>query len=296
MDSEKTSCPATEDAPEGRQVPSDLYDSRYYLTNMEGYDLFLETHGRKVTPRHVKLVQLAKIQPGERVLDIGCGRGELACQAAIAGAEARGIDYSAAAISLCQEARATYPEELQKRLSFAQVDANTALGEPNSYDVVYFVDVAEHLYPEELHRVLLSIREVLRPGGRLILHTAPNVWFYRYAYPMIRALFPVIRRLSPSLVALARTKPNWQGDTLPENPEDGQEYNVHVHVNEQSPRSLRAALRVAGFQPRLRMIPFTRAVTGMALTCLYGALALPPLNAILCAELVAVAYKPRTRQ
>lgn len=278
----------------GRSVSPDLYDERYYLTNMEGYDLFLATHGRQVSPRHAKLLEIAAIRPGERVLDVGCGRGELTCQAVIAGGHARGIDYSAAAISLCREAWETYPDEMRARLQFAQVDANTPLGDAGSYDVVFFVDVAEHLYPEELHRVLLSIREVLRPGGRLILHTAPNVWFYRYAYPLIRLAFPVIRRLSPSLVALARTKPNWQGDALPENPEDGQEYNVHVHVNEQSPRTLRQALRAAGFRPRLRMVPFTRAVKGATLSTVYALLALPPASAFLCAEIVAVAQKPES--
>lgn len=276
---------------ERRQVPPDWYDRRYYLTNMEGYDLFLATHGRQVTPRHAKLLQIASIRAGERVLDVGCGRGELACQAALAGAWARGIDYSAAAIELCHEAWKTYPEEIRRRLQFEQVDANTSLGPPNTYDVVFFVDVAEHLYPEELHRVLLLIREVLKPTGRLVMHTAPNVWFYRYAYPCIRQLFPLLRRISPSLVALARTKPNWQGNRLPAHPEEGQEYNVRVHVNPQSPRSLRRALRAAGFRERLHMVPFTRAVSGPTLSLLYGALSLPPLNAILCAEIVAVARK-----
>ena len=281
--------------PQGeRKVPADLYDRRYYLTNMEGHDRFLETHGREVTPRHTKLMQIAAIRPGERVLDVGCGRGELTCQAMLAGAHARGIDYSAAAIALCQEARATYPEEIRARLEFEQVDATSVLGEAGAYDVVFFVDVAEHLYPEELQRTLLSIREVLKPGGRLILHTAPNVWFYHYAYPLIRLAFPLIRRLSPSLVALARTKPNWQGDALPKNPEEGQEYNVHVHVNPPPPRSRRRALRAAGFSPRLRMIPFTRAVSGPALTLLYAALSLPPLSAFVCAEIVAIARKPES--
>jgi 2-polyprenyl-3-methyl-5-hydroxy-6-metoxy-1,4-benzoquinol methylase len=274
------------------QVPAELYDREYYLTNMEGHELFLSTHGREVTPRHAKIMEYARIRPGERVLDVGCGRGELTCQAALQGARARGIDYSAAAVELCREAWATYDDELRARLEFEQVDVTTSLGEPATYDVVFFIDVAEHLHPHELHRTLLSIREVLKPGGRLILHTAPNVWFYQYAYPLIRAGFPLIRRLSPSLVALARTKPNWQGDTLPENPEEGQDYNLKVHVNEQSPRSLADALRAAGFRPRIHMIPFTRQVSGAALSLLYAVLSLPPASRIMCAEMIAVARRP----
>jgi 2-polyprenyl-3-methyl-5-hydroxy-6-metoxy-1,4-benzoquinol methylase len=277
--------------PGERQVPPELYDRNYYLSNMEGHELYLSTWGREVTPRHRKLMEIARIQPGERVLDVGCGRGELVFQSVLAGGHARGIDYSAAAIELCREGRQSYTPGEQTRLDFECVDANVPLGPHAAYDAVFFVDVAEHLYPEELDQVLRSIRRVLKPGGRLILHTAPNVWFYRYAYPVIRALFPLIRRLSPSLVALARTKPNWQGDELPANPEEGQEYNLQVHVNEQSPRTLRAALLAAGFQPRMHMVPFTRQVSGPLLSLIYGTLSLPPLNAILCAEIVAVAVR-----
>ena len=72
---------------------------------------------------------------------------------------------------------------------------------------------------------------VLRPGGRLVVHTAPNVWWDRYAYPVVR----LVRRIMG------------QGKLYPRDPRAIVPANLDVHVNEQSPRSLRRVLRRAGF-------------------------------------------------
>ena len=102
-----------------------------------------------------------------------------------------------------------------------------------SYDRVLMFDVVEHLYPWELQQALAEVNRVLKPNGRFIVHTAPNVWYDRYAYPLVR----FVRRLMG------------QGDRYPANPREflvG--HNVHVHVNEQSQFSLHRALTQAGFQ------------------------------------------------
>src|SRR5437868_5307298 len=52
------------------------------------------------------LLELLAPQPGERILDLGCGTGHLTAQIAEAGAEVIGIDAAAAMI---EEARRAYP-------------------------------------------------------------------------------------------------------------------------------------------------------------------------------------------
>ena len=89
------------------QVPSESYDRAYYLQNMEGGELFVSTGGRKITPRHAKILSMTTIKPGARVLDVGCGRGELVLQAGLLGANAKGVDYSKDAIALANDALAT---------------------------------------------------------------------------------------------------------------------------------------------------------------------------------------------
>ena len=63
-----------------------------------------------------ELVGLLEPRPGERILDVGCGPGQLTAQIAAAGAEVTGIDSSAAMVA---EARKNYPA-----LHFEEVDAS----------------------------------------------------------------------------------------------------------------------------------------------------------------------------
>jgi SAM-dependent methyltransferase len=94
------------------------------------------------------------------------------------------------------------------------------------------LDIVEHLYPDELHIALRDAKRVLKPGGRIIIHTAPNVWYDRYAYPVVRLVRILIG----------------QGEGYPRNPRALIPQNVHVHVNEQSALSLWRSLRRHGFQ------------------------------------------------
>src|SRR5262249_28482924 len=72
-----------------------------------------------------------------------------------------------------------------------------------------------------------------KPGGAFIVHTAPNMWYDRYAYPLVRAVRVLLG----------------QGARYPKNPRAlNVSANVDVHVNEQSQLSLHRTLRRAGFQ------------------------------------------------
>lgn len=273
------------------QVPAGWYDRDYYLENMEGGELFVSTGGRAITPRHAKLLEMTDIRPGHRVLDVGCGRGELVLQAGLRGAHAQGFDYSEAAIALANEALATYDDAFRARVSFSVGDAVRLRESGERFDRIFFIDVWEHLHPHEVEQTLATIHALLADDGELIVHTAPNLLFYRVSYPVIRALYPLIRRVFPAAAALAATKPNWQGDTLPKDPEEGQGYNERVHVNEQTPFTLRATLAKAGFRSRVRMIPFLRQVDGPGLRALYAVLGAKPWAYVTSAEIVALCRK-----
>ena len=101
-----------------------------------------------------------------------------------------------------------------------------------TFDRVLMFDIVEHLYPDELDLALTEARRVLKPGGRIIVHTAPNVWYDRFAYPVVRAV-----RI---LMGQGRRYPKDPRAIIPE--------NMHVHVNEQSMFSLARNLRRNGFQ------------------------------------------------
>jgi len=103
------------------------------------------------------VVELLAPQPGERIIDLGCGTGALTAQIAAAGAEAMGIDASESMI-----ARAT---ELYPELHF-----EVAKGEDFSVDVpvnAVFSNAALHwMLPPEA--VAASVARALEPGGRFV--------------------------------------------------------------------------------------------------------------------------------
>jgi SAM-dependent methyltransferase len=95
-----------------------------------------------------------RVRPGERVLDVGCGKGELAFDLAErAGADVTGVDLDAAYLAF---ARDRFRHE---RLRFVEGDALADLP-PGGFDVVVLSNVLEHIAPrvELLRRLLAEAR------------------------------------------------------------------------------------------------------------------------------------------
>jgi 2-polyprenyl-3-methyl-5-hydroxy-6-metoxy-1,4-benzoquinol methylase len=237
-----------EEAESGGQesVSPSAYDSRYYFSSCEGYRDFLSSSGRKLGPRLQKALQLARIMPGERVLDVGCGRGELVIHAALLGAEAVGIDYAEEAVRLAQKAISSYPDAVQKKASVLLMNARKLEFEDKAFDVLLLSDIVEHLYPEELAETLSEAARVLRPGGRMVLHTCPNRILYDITYPVyVRH----VHRLVCRVAELAGYQSYVIGPMLSVGPEFPRtEEERLVHVNEQTAPELSRSLAAAGFK------------------------------------------------
>ena len=114
-------------------------------------------NGRFVATLGAAVVALLNPQPGERILDAGCGDGALTEQLAASGATLCGVDSSATMIAA---ARARGLEVDQANL--------TALPYDREFDAV-FSNAALHWIPEAAQPALLaSIHRALRPGGRFV--------------------------------------------------------------------------------------------------------------------------------
>jgi SAM-dependent methyltransferase len=105
---------------------------------------------------------LANVGTGDRVLDLGCGTGDLTADLARAGTVAVGIEVAEAAL---RRARARHPA-LDFRL--APLDGPLPLTD-GSFDVVWSSEVIEHV--ADTGRWLSEVRRVLVPRGRLLLTT-----------------------------------------------------------------------------------------------------------------------------
>ncbi len=116
----------------------------------DGKNAFVWKHGRGV-------VDLLEPQPGERILDLGCGTGHLTNQIATAGAEVIGLDKSQ---SMIEEARRLYPG-----LRFEIADAAEFSFE-QPFDAV-FSNAAIH-WMKDQPAVARRIWDALKPGGRFV--------------------------------------------------------------------------------------------------------------------------------
>ncbi|MDM4723037.1 methyltransferase domain-containing protein [Micromonospora sp. WMMA1363] len=113
-----------------------------------------------------KLAGLLTIEPGDRLLDLGCGIGEPAIRLATA----HKIEIVGVSISGRQVERAhdrAVSAGLADRLSFQLADAMDLPFPEESFDIVWALESLHHM-PDRAH-VLRQATRVLRPGGRVAI-------------------------------------------------------------------------------------------------------------------------------
>jgi len=138
------------------------------LHKAAGYDLllWLVTRGREQAFRE-KMLQFAHLQPGDAVLDVGCGTGTLAILAKRKvgpTGEVCGIDASPEMIARAQRKARRAGIQVSFKESFAQ---SLPFSE-GRFDVVMTTVMLHHL-PKKARAVLAGeMRRVLKPGGRVL--------------------------------------------------------------------------------------------------------------------------------
>lgn len=227
--------------PENKSLPSTLYTEEYFLTACEGFDEFIESEGQHLSRRLKDAFAVADVQPGMRVLDIGCGRGEILRHCMQMGIEAYGVDYAEVAALMSRDVirsqwETVHQEEGRPQDNLAagvcRSDAKVLPFPANYFDRVLMFDVVEHLFPWELNEAMAEVKRVLKPQGRFIVHTAPNRWYDVYAYPWVRFLRLIMG----------------QGNHYPKDPRAITPVNQEVHVNEQDILGMRRSLSESGFK------------------------------------------------
>lgn len=133
--------------------PSEQTDANEWnATDYEGNCAFVYEYGEDV-------VDLLDPQPGERVLDLGCGTGQLTARIADRGADAVGVD---AAEDMIDRARSNHPDP-----SFVRADAREfAVDDP--FDAVFSNAMLHWISADDQDAVIERVRDALGPGGRFV--------------------------------------------------------------------------------------------------------------------------------
>lgn len=157
---------------------------------------------------------------GKRVLDVGCGRGEMLSQALLEGARhVVGCDISPAAIALSESRLKSlgFAEDMYRLVVLKEDDFLKSIDGP--FDIILMLDFVEHVSAETLQEFLVAAKCLLSPqSGNLLIHTFPNLFWHKILMFILTILSKEKRREIES-----------------------------IHVNVQTPSRLMREFRRAGF-------------------------------------------------
>ena len=116
------------------------------------------------------LIKRLKIEKNQKILELGCGRGEFLNEFVNYGLDGYGVDLS------------DYCKKFFPNLKFKKTDlANERLPfDDNFFDIIYSKSIIEHFYYPE--KVFQEAYRVLKPGGIIITLTPEWKYIYKSFY------------------------------------------------------------------------------------------------------------------
>ena len=165
----RTSCPAR--APWRRRVARYINRQAAAPHGLFGWMLALLW---KLEHRRVNSVtlDLLRIEPAHRVLELGCGPGWALREASARATAGHALGLDVSATSLAVARRTTRRQIKDGRVSLRQIDGQALGLEPDTFDHVFSVHCL--YFWKSPSDVLAQLFEALRPGGQIVLAFLPD--------------------------------------------------------------------------------------------------------------------------
>ena len=214
-------------------------------------------------------LHLVNLEPGKRVLDVGCHDGAMMVYCGLQGATVYGQDLDAHHVAAANEALQRFSIEGEARCG----DATELLFPDNHFDSVIANDFFEHITDDVKVRVLRELARVLKPGGVAVIRT-PNLAYLRLSllYKRLRA---ILRLRNPFRLVI----PHTPGTSDPE------------HIGLTTRRGLTRCLVAAGFDNYQFFYPPLRRFGVSTLIEVFST-EVPLARDLLCEDVVCKAFKP----
>lgn len=136
---------------------------------------YVTDYARLHYKRMGRLMDRIELPPGAAVADFGCGSALALDHIKDKADEYIGVDFSADFISIA-EGRARDMGAINATF-YSGAISDFSAANPSKFDAVLALDLSEHVYDDEWQTVVQDAWTILKPGGRVYLHT-PNREFF----------------------------------------------------------------------------------------------------------------------
>lgn len=114
--------------------------------------------------KYARILDLAKVQDKSKILEIGCGWGSMAIEAAKAGHQVNAITLSSEQLTFAQER--IQQQNRQDRVQLSLCDYRDVKGQ---YDAILSIEMLEAVGKANWPTYFRQIKERLKPGGRAVI-------------------------------------------------------------------------------------------------------------------------------
>jgi len=212
----------------------DIYDS-YYSNFLDNHIAVREINGFKIHRYSQLIFEYLEKQESKnkRILDFGCGAGNIALALNSIGYHVHGIDFSEHVLKIAK----SKSEQIQNKTSEILFNNDDYFSLDKTYDYILFGDVIEHISKIELEKVFIKATELLSGHGEILINT-PNGRADAYGNNIFwSALTKFYRRFDRS-----------ENTINPSEIDLRHAYYTQTHINVMYPCELRSLLRKTGFK------------------------------------------------
>jgi ubiquinone/menaquinone biosynthesis C-methylase UbiE len=135
------------------------------------------------------------VNPGDIVLDIGCGTGSLAIKAAKKGGKVKGIDVNPEMLQIAREKVNEMDADVDMDVTFEEMGVAELDSEPSQYyDIVLSSLCFSELTPDEIQYALKEIHRILKPGGLVVIadEVVPESVIKNVVFSVVRVMLAVV--------------------------------------------------------------------------------------------------------
>jgi len=175
-----------------KQVSPKLYNQKYFQSFSPDFSKKVKV--KFFQKKYNELASLLKIKSNETICDYGCGTGDLSFVLSLKyNCHIVAIDYSKTAIKICKNKNKLFKINTQNKSDIKFLNRNNdKLPKLKNIKVVYFCDVFEHLYDDEISLILKEISN-WNKNLVILIHTDNNKYLF-YIHPILNLINLIFKK------------------------------------------------------------------------------------------------------